>query len=160
MATDAPLDLVLRPLTGDPRTLGDQLTTFHLAAVILDPFTNESAWIIETAGGILERFAGADVRIAFVVCGTENEARQFLGPWADKVLTFADPDRTLPKALGLQSLPAFVHIAHDGHTEGAAEGWNPPEWREIAHRLAKVMSWTSPTIPALNDPAPYAGTPV
>lgn len=159
MATDAPGDLVLHPLTGDPRTLEEQLTTFHLALVVLDPFTNESAWLIDSAGRLLEEFRGADVRVAFAVTGTADQARQFIGPWADKLLTFADPDRALVKALGLERLPAFVHIGQDGTTNGSAEGWQPSEWRAVADHLAKVMSWNRPHIPAAGDPAPYAGSP-
>ena len=81
------------PINGDPGTIADWLTTFQLAAVILDPFTNESAWLIDTAGRLLTHFREADCRVAFIVTGTADEARQFLGPWADRVLTFADPDR-------------------------------------------------------------------
>ncbi|HUW00948.1 MAG TPA: hypothetical protein VMW08_01225 [Acidimicrobiales bacterium] len=159
MATDAPADLVLTPLTGEARTLTEQLTTFHLAAVVLDPFTNESAWLIDSAGRLLETFTGADVRVAFVVTGTAAEAREFLGPWVDKIFTFADPDRTLVKGLGLEHLPAFVHIGQDGTTNGAAEGWDPAEWRDVAEHLAKIMSWSRPNIPAPGDPAPYGGSP-
>jgi hypothetical protein len=32
-------------------------------------------------------------------------------------------------------------------------------WREVAARLAKDMSWSRPLIPAVGDPAPYAGSP-
>ena len=109
MATDPPGDLELAPLDGEPRTLDGWLTTFHLAAVILDPYTYESAWLPETAGRILDDFRGADCRIAFVVTADADDAREFLGPWAQRILTFADPDRDLVKALGLNELPAFVH---------------------------------------------------
>lgn len=159
MATDAPADLSLTPLKGEPRTLSEQLTTFHLAVVILDPFTNESAWLLETAGKVLDTFREADVRAAFAVTGTADQAREFLGPWADRLLTFADPDRELVKGLGLEYLPAFVHIGPDGTTNGAAEGWDPLEWRAVADQLAKVMSWKRPSIPAPGDPVPYPGSP-
>jgi hypothetical protein len=158
VATDAPADLVLTPLHGEPRTLAEQLTTFHLAVVVLDPFTNESAWIIDSAGKLLETFSGADVRVAFVVTGTADQAREFIGPWVDELFTFADPDRALVKGLGLERLPAFVHIGQDGTTNGAAEGWEPAEWRDVADRLATIMSWSRPNIPAPGDPAPYAGS--
>ena len=105
MATDPPGDLQLAPLRGAARSLDDWLTTFHLAAVVLDPYTYESAWLLETAGRILEHFRGADCRIAFVVTADADDAREFLGPWAERVLTFADPDRELVKALGLNELP-------------------------------------------------------
>lgn len=149
----------MTPLNGEGRPLAAWLTTFHLAAVVLDPFTYESAWLLETAGRILENFQGADCRVAFVVTASPDEAREFLGPWADRTLTFADPDRELVKGLGLNELPAFVHLQQDGQVAGVAEGWDPPEWREVATRLAKVMSWSRPLIPASGDPAPYAGSP-
>lgn len=158
MATDPPGDLVLTPINGDGRSIDEWLTTFQLAAVVLDPFTNESAWLLETAGRVLMHFTGADCRVAFIVTGTADEARQFLGPWADKVLTFADPDRAVVKALGLNELPAFVQIRGDRHVAGVAEGWDPLEWRAVANGLAKNMSWSAPLIPRYGDPSPYAGS--
>ena len=159
MATDPPADLQLASLTGDARTLDEWLKTFQLAVVVLDPFTNESSWILETAAGVLTHFTGADCRVAFVVTGTAEEARQFLGPWADKVLTFADPDRGFAKAVGLNELPAFVHIRGDRKVVGCAEGWDPLEWREVAQGLAKGNAWSAPLIPAATDPTPFAGSP-
>lgn len=134
------------------------LTTFQLAAVVLDPFTNESAWLLETSGRILLHFTGADCRACFIVTGTADEARQFLGPWADKVLTFADPEREAVKALGLNELPAFLQIRGDRNVAAVAEGWDPLEWRVVANALAKNMSWSAPLIPAQGDPSPYAGS--
>jgi hypothetical protein len=159
VATDPPGDLQLAPLDGEPRALDAWLTTFHLAAVILDPYTYESAWLLETAGRILDDFRGADCRIAFVVTADADDAREFLGPWAQNILTFADPDRDLVKAIGINELPAFVHLRQDRSVAALAEGWDPPEWRQVASELAKAMSWTRPNIPAPGDPKPYAGSP-
>jgi len=159
VATDPPADLRLAPINGEAKTIADWVTTFQLAAVVLDPFTNESAWIIETAGRILMHFREADCRVAFVVTGTADEARQFLGPWADKVLTFADPDREVVQGLGLNELPAFVQIRGDSTVAAAAEGWDPEQWRDVAASLAKNQSWSAPLIPAYGDPSPYAGSP-
>lgn len=158
VATDPPADLMLTPLKGEPRSIAGWLTTFQLAVVVLDPFTNESSWLLETAGRVLTHFTGADCRAAFVVTGTDDEARQFLGPWTDKVLTFADPDRAFVKALSLNELPAFVQIRGDRHVAASAEGWDPIEWRAVAGSLAKNMSWSAPLIPAEGDPSPYAGS--
>lgn len=158
MATDPPADLTLTPINGDPLSIKDWLVTFQLAVVVLDPFTNESSWLLETSGRVLTHFTGADCRVAFLVTGTADEARQFLGPWADKILTFADPDRTAVKALGLNELPAFLQIRGDLHVAAAAEGWDPLEWRDVAGALAKNMSWSAPLIPAAGDPTPYAGS--
>ena len=158
MATDPPADLTLAPINGEPRTIAEWVTTFQLAAVVLDPFTNESAWIIDTAGRVLTHFREADCRVAFIVTGTADDARQFLGPWADKVLTFADPDRASVRALGLNELPAFVQVRGDLHVAAAAEGWDPQEWHQVALSLADNMSWSAPLVPAQGDPSPYAGS--
>ena len=158
MATDPPADLRLTPINGDTKPIADWLTTFQLAAVVLDPFTNESAWIIETAGRVLVHFREADCRVAFIVTGTADEARQFLGPWAEKVLTFADPERAAVRGLSLNELPAFVHIRGDRTVAAAAEGWDPEEWRKVAASLAENNSWSAPVIPVNGDPTPYAGS--
>ena len=158
MATNPPADLVLAPINGEPRTIANWVTTFQLAAVVLDPFTNESSWILDTAGRVLLHFREADCRVAFIVTGTADEARQFLGPWSDKVLTFADPDRTAVKAMALNELPAFVQVRGDLHLAASAEGWDPEQWRQVAGSLAKNMSWSAPLIPDAGDPSPYAGS--
>lgn len=159
MPTDVAPDLTLTPIAAEPRQLDGWVTNFHLAMVVLDPFTYESAWILETAGRILRVFAPADCRTCFLVTGTPDEARQFLGPWAQEFLTFADPDREAVKAFGIESLPAFLHINQAPAVEGRAEGWEPLEWRAVANELARYMDWTKPNIPASGDPAPYAGSP-
>ena len=58
----ADLALELTPLDGDPRSLGDYMTTFPLVPVVLDPYTNESAWILDTAHRVLTHFKGAGCR--------------------------------------------------------------------------------------------------
>lgn len=159
MAANPPSDLVLTPIDGHPKTVREWLTTFHLALIVLDPYTYESAWILDTAGRVIKAFEQSDARMAFLITCTPAEARQFLGPWAIDVLTFADPDRVAVKALGLEQLPAFVHLAMDGTVYNAAEGWQPLDWRKTADDLAKVTAWKAPAIPIPSDPGPYAGTP-
>jgi hypothetical protein len=159
MAVNPSPDLVLTPVNGERRTLQAWLTTFHLAFVALDPYTNESAWILPTAIRVLKTFDQSDARVAFLVAGGEEEARLFLGPWSREILTFVDPDRTVIKGFGLERLPAFVHLAMDGTVANAAEGWDPAEWRVVAEHLALVTSWTPPLIPAPKDPGPFEGSP-
>lgn len=159
VATDPPGDLELTPVDGEARTLAEWLTTFHLAVVVLDPYTHESSWLLETGGRILENFVGADCRAAFVVTADADDARRFMGPWIDRVLTYADADRDLAKALGLNELPAFVYIRQDLQVVASAEGWDPTEWREVATKLADDTSWSRPLIPAHGDPQPFAGSP-
>src|SRR3954447_647491 len=110
MATDPPPDLILAPLNSEPKTVEAWVTMFPLVLVVLDPFTYESAWLLSEAGRILGQFTAADVRVGFVVTGSADETRQFLGPWTNELLAFADPDRAAVKGLGLESLPALVHI--------------------------------------------------
>lgn len=159
MATNPPLDLQLTPLGGEGRPLSTWLTTFHLASVVLDPFTNESSWILDTAARILHNFKGAAVRVNFLITCSHDEAKQFLGPLADEYLVFVDPDRTAVKALGLTSLPAFVFIQSDGTVPASAEGWNAAEWRTVAETISSVTSWSKPTIPGAGDPGAFHGTP-
>jgi hypothetical protein len=159
MASDPPADLQLTPMGGEPHSVADWLTTFHLCTVVLDPFTNESAWILETAGRLLETYGAADVRVAFLVTATEDEARQFLGPWTKRLLVFTDPDREAVKALGLEELPALVHLNISGAVEDSAEGWDPDAWRRVAETLSRILGWNRPVIPAPGDPAPFAGSP-
>jgi hypothetical protein len=159
MASDPSPDLALMPLNGEPKTVREWLTTFHLAFVALDPFTHESAWILPTAVRILNTFDQSDARVAFLVAGTADECRLFLGPHARDTLTFADPDRVAIKGFGFERLPAFVHIAMDGTIANSAEGWNPPEWKVVADHLAVVTSWKAPVIPIASDPGPFDGSP-
>lgn len=159
MATAPPADTELTPVDGEARPLAEWLTTFRLVTVVIDPFTWESAWILDTAGRVLRNFAEADCRVSWLVTGDAAQARQFLGPWADEILTYVDPDRAVVKALGLEHLPALVHIAQDGNVIGAAEGWDAHEWSAIAHDLGRLLSWSTPVLPAAGDPGAFAGTP-
>jgi hypothetical protein len=152
-------DLVLAPINGEERTVGQWLTMFHLVVVAVDPFTNESAWLLPTARRILTTYDQADCRVGWLVTGTPDEARRFLGPWAQEMLTFSDPDRTAVKGLGLEWLPAIVHLAMDGTIAGAAEGWDPWAWKAVTDNLSRVTAWSRPLVPAVGDPAPYPGTP-
>lgn len=146
-------------ITGVEAPLDDWLTTFHLAVVVLDPFAYESAWLLETSGRILTTFAEADARVGFVVTATPEEAREFLGPWADRLFVLCDPEKRFVKSVGLEYLPAFVHLGLDASLLGSAEGWDPLAWRQVANNLAKAMSWKAPDIPRPGDPKPYAGAP-
>lgn len=158
MATDPPADLKLTPLNGEARTLDEWLKTFQLVAVVLDPYTNESSWVLETAARVLTHFREADCRVAFVVTADADDTRAFLGPWADKVFTFADPERAFAKGLGLNELPAFVHVRGDRKLVGVAEGWDPVEWSDVAKEVARANAWSAPLLPAGGDPTPFAGT--
>jgi hypothetical protein len=154
-----PADLQLDPIGASPLTMSDQVTMFHLVTVALDPYTYESAWILETAGRILEEFVGADCRVAWLVTAEEKDAKAFLGPWAERFLTFADPERTVVAGLGIEEIPALVHVGNDLSIIGKADGWDPEEWKPITDNLAKMMSWSKPVFPKPGDPLAFAGSP-
>ncbi|MGH9156645.1 MAG: hypothetical protein ACRD1K_12595 [Acidimicrobiales bacterium] len=157
MVPDPPPDLVLTPLKGVGRTISQWTTTFHLVFVALDPYARQSRWILPTAARVLLTFEEADCRIAWLVTGDAGKCRSFLGAWADEILTFADPERAAVASLGLERLPALVHLANDGSVVDSAEGWDPMRWREITKRLARMMAWLPPTVPLAGDPAPFEG---
>ena len=153
------MDLVLAPLGAEPRPLEEWLTTFHLATVVLDPYTNESSWILGTATRILEGLRGSDARVNFLVTADERDTRSFLGPLVREFLVFTDPDRLAVKALGLNELPAFVFVRVDGTVAAAAEGWTAASWRAVADEITAATAWRSPDIPVIGDPGPFHGSP-
>lgn len=158
-----PADLILTPLDGDglgqPRPIMDWLTTFHLASVVLDPYTNESSWILRSATRILEQFRDSDARINLIVTAGADDTKAFLGPLADSFLVFCDPERAVVKAMGLKTLPAFAFIRVDGDVAAIAEGWNPHEWGSVAKAIADNTWWTSIPVPGPDDPSPFHGSP-
>ena len=153
------MDLMLAPLGAEARPLEEWLTTFHLAIVVLDPYTNESSWILPTATRILEGLRGSDARVAFLVAADAEDARLFLGPLTEQFLVFIDPDRIAVKALGLTELPAFVFVRVDGTVQAAGEGWSAPSWKAVADAIADATAWRTPDIPLLGDPGPFRGSP-
>jgi hypothetical protein len=157
--TNPPLDLTLATTSGESRTISEWLTTFHLAAVIVDPYTNESSWVLDTAARVLRTFEEADVRVSWIVTAGADDARAFLGPLAEELLTFVDPDRAAVRALGLAQLPAFVFLRMDGKVAAAAEAWDPRAWRDVADEIAATTSWTRATLPLPGDPVAFAGSP-
>jgi hypothetical protein len=160
VASNPPADLVLTPLKGKGYPLSAWLVQYHLLLVVLDPFTNESAWILPTATRVLETFAEADCRVAFVLAGaTAEEAEQYLGPLTARILIFPDPDRAVVKSFGLERLPAIIHVANDGTVVNASEDWDPDAWQLVTDELARVMSWLGPVLPVPGDPSPYRGSP-
>lgn len=164
VATQLPSDLQLAPLPlagkqAEPRPLDEWLTTFHLASVVLDPYTNESSWVLKTAERILEGFRGSHARVNFVVTADAADTRRFMGPLAERFLIFTDPDREFVKAAGLTSLPAFVFVRVDREVVAAAEGWSPVDWARVAEAIAETTSWSTPDIPVAGDPHAFAGSP-
>jgi hypothetical protein len=160
MAQNPPPDLELTSLRGDSRTVAALVTVFHLVFVAVDPYRHTSAWIVPTAGRILTGYEQADCRVAWLVAATPEDARRFLGHWAEDILTFVDPDFTAVRAFGLESLPAIVHVAHDGAVVNAVEGWDPLQWRALASNMSRIVGWSVPVIPGPHDPGPFEGEPL
>ena len=158
MATAPSTDAEITDLSGETRSLSDWLTTFPLALVVVDPFTYESSWILDTARRLFGEYAAADVRLAFMVTADVEGTRRFLGPIADEALAFADPDRAVVRSLELDTLPALVAIRQDGQLIGWAEGWDPDSWRDVTEALSELLSWHRPVIPGPGDPMAYPGT--
>ncbi len=158
VASTVALDIPLTTIAGEERPLHEWLTTFHLASVVLDPYTNESSWILKTATRVLDSFRGADVRVNLVLTCTADEAKQFLGPLVDEFLVFCDPSRAFVRGIGVGTLPALVFVQGNGNV-ASAEGWDPHEWHRVAKIIADNTAWLPPNIPAAGDPSPFHGTP-
>lgn len=152
-------DIILDSIRGKGFPVRDWLTSYPLLVVVLDPFTNESSWILETAGRLLGHFQPSDVRTAFLVAGDDEECQRFLGPWSETFLTFADPDHQAISKLGLERVPALAVVRPDMELQ-VADGWDPEAWHAIVSPLAKMLSWSMPLIPAPGNPAPFLGTPL
>ena len=159
VAEQVPESISLTALSGDSASLDDWLTTFQLAVVVIDPFTPESGWLLDTAGGLLTEFRGADCRVGWVVTSDAADARTFLGPWADELLTFCDEDRSFVRGVGLSRLPAFVHLRQDRVVVGTAEGWDPADWDEAISGLTRMMSWSKVEVPPPGSPGAFRGSP-
>jgi len=153
----SPAELELKSLRGEAYPLHDWLTSYPFLLVALDPYTAESSWILETGARLLAHFSPADVRVGWLVAADDDGCRQFLGPWAERFLTFPDPDRTAISTFGFERLPGLLHVRADGHHE-VANGWAHEEWRSITDQMAKFMKWSRPAVPAPGDPTPYQGT--
>ncbi len=156
-APDTTIELVLS--SGESRPLSDWLTMFPLVLAVVDPYTHESAGILESVRRIFAVFRGADCRVAWLVTSDADGAKQFLGPLGEEFLTYVDPDRVIVKATGLSVLPALVAIRQDGSILGAAEGWDPHTWRAVTDELSTFTSWSRPVLPVKGDPVAYPGTP-
>ncbi len=145
MAQNPDPNLQITDLKGTTRTLDDWLTVFNLAAVLLPPRLEAQAFkpVIER---IFATFGDANVRATIWVPGPASMARRILGDLADRYLVWCDPDHALAKGLGLERLPAFVHLRQDTTLVGAAQGWSVSEWQKIADGIAKAQHWTSPVL--------------
>jgi hypothetical protein len=151
--------LKLTTRKGVTRTLDDWATMFHLALIVL-PARSEASHFVPIARRVFSVFGDADCTTAFVVTGPAAVADRLLGPIEEEDVAFLDPDLELVSSLGLERLPAFVHLRQDTTLVDAAEGWQPAEWKRVAQELAKSMAWNMPEVTGPGDPRPFVGWPV
>jgi hypothetical protein len=151
--------LALTSLKGVTRTLDDWATVFNLAVVLLPARPEAAAWV-PVIDRIYRTFGDSDVRTTICVPATPAIARRILGECADRWLVFTDPDETLAKSLGLERLPAFVHLRQDTSLVTAAQGWSPTEWQKVAAAIAKSQHWTTPVVTGQGNPPPTPGWPL
>jgi hypothetical protein len=156
VATNPDPSLQLTSITGVSRTLDDWATVFNLAIVMLPPRPEAAAWV-PVIDRIYATFGDSDVRTTVWVAANESITRRILGDAADRWLTFCDPDAMLANALGLERLPAFVHLRQDTSLVNAAQGWSPSEWQRVADEIAKKQHWSSPLVAAAGNPRPTPG---
>ncbi len=156
MAQNPDPSLELTSIAGVTRTLDDWATVFNLLVIILPARPEASAWV-PVIDRLYATFGDSDARTTICVPSTAAITRRILGSAADRWLTFCDPDHRLASALGLERLPAFVHLRQDTTLVTAAQGWSPSDWQRVADELAKKEHWTSPKIAAPGNPRPTPG---
>jgi hypothetical protein len=159
MAQNPDPRLSITSYTGVTRTLDDWMTVFNLALIVL-PDRPEASNFAPVVERIFATFGESDVRTVICVPASTSITKRILGSLVDQYLVWCDPDRALVASLGLERLPAFVHLRQDTTLVSAAQGWSPSEWQRCADQLAKFEHWTSPIVTGPNDPAPTPGWPV
>ncbi len=148
--------LELTSLKGSTRTLDDWLTMFHLCLVVL-PDRPEAALWQPVISAIFKVLGDADCRVAVCITANSSVARRILGDAADEYLVFLDPDRTFVHSLGLEHLPAFVHLRQDTTLAAVAQGWDAPEWQKVATGISKAMKWSVPQLSTAGGPPTSPG---
>jgi hypothetical protein len=152
----------LLPITsyaGKTRTLDDWATVFNLAIVVL-PDRPEGSSFLGIVDRIFATLGDSDVRTIICVPTTPAIAKRILGAEVENWLVWCDPDRALVDSLGLERLPAFVHLRQDTTLVSAAQGWSPSEWQKVANEIARHEKWTSPIVSGPGDPRPTPGWPI
>ena len=159
MAQNPNPQVAITSYKGVTRTLDDWATVFNLAVVVL-PDRPEGAWFVSVIDRIFATFGDSDVRTIVCVPTTAPIAKRILGDAVDRWLVWCDADRAFVESLGLERLPAFLHLRQDTTLVTAAQGWSPTEWQRVADEIAKHAHWTSPVVSGRDDPAPTPGWPI
>jgi len=158
MAKNPDPTISLTNLAGTTRTLDDWTTMFHMVLVVL-PDRLEGAQYVPIAERIFATFGDSDAKVAFLVPGPAPMANRLLEGARGAYTVYLDPDRALIAGLGLERLPALVHLRQNATLANVAEGWDPKEWQTVAKAIAKAMAWTCPEVARAGDPPPTAGWP-
>jgi hypothetical protein len=158
MAQNPDPQISITSYAGATRTLDDWATVFNLALIVL-PDDPDGASFIPVIDRIFATFGDSDVRTIVCVPSTAAITKRILGDRLEKWLVWCDPDKVLVSSLGLERLPAFVHLRQDTSLVSAAQGWSPTEWQRVADEIAKHEHWTSPIVSGRGDPAPTPGWP-
>lgn len=159
VATNPDPTIQVASLSGTTRSLDDWMTMFHLCLVVLpdDPVARR---FLPVADNIFHVLGDSDTRTAVLWPSTGPIAKRVLGDFVDENLVFIDPDKELIASLGIEKLPAVVHLRQDTTLAGVAEGWNAPEWQNVVDGVADAMSWSSPEVDAGRVPAGTVAFPV
>jgi hypothetical protein len=151
--------LALTSVKGVTRSLDDWATVFNLAIVLLPARPEAAAWV-PVIERIYATFGDSDVRTTICVSANASISRRIVGDAADRWLTFCDPDEVLAKSLGLERLPAFVHLRQDTSLVSVAQGWSATEWQKVADEIARTQHWSSPVVSSSSNPGPTPGWPL
>ena len=159
MAKNPDPTIALTNLAGTTRTLDDWTTMFHMVLLVL-PDRLEGAQYVPIGERIFATFGDSDAKVGFLVPGPAPMAARLLEGSRGKGLNvFLDPDRALIESLGLERLPALVHLRQNASLANVAEGWDPKEWQTVAKAIAKAMAWTYPEVARAGDPPATTGWP-
>ncbi len=158
MAKNPDPTLPLTSLTGTTRTLDDWTTMFHMVLVVLPDRLEGSQWV-PIGERIFATLGDSDAKVAFLVPGPGPMANRLLEHGSGKYSVFLDPDRTLIASLGLERLPALVHLRQNSTLADVAEGWDAQEWQKVTRAIAKAMAWTYPEVARPGDPPATSGWP-
>ena len=156
---------VLTPLVdggnGQPCPVMEWLTTFHLASVVLDPYTNESSWILRAASRVLEQFLWlrcthqSDRHRWPRSRGARSSVRSPTGSSCS-----ATPLVRPSRQSASDQLPAFVfNSGRRGRRCGRRGLESARVGSGLADAIAAVTWWTSIPVPGPGDPGPFRGSP-
>ena len=144
------------------RTVAAMTTLFDLCLVVVDGLRPASARALTPVIDRIDRaISGSDCTVGVLAVGvTAADAVDLLGPLAERVAVFADPDGTAAADLGLTGAPGLLWISTEPAVRAAVAGWEPTLWRPVLVDLAHKLAWTRPLMPAPGDPGPIPATPL